>query len=228
MKKIIFVVFLLLSQHGVAESLQVDLNSIESEWASIYYGVPKAKQKAAYEKLLVKTENLAHRYPKDAGAMYWQAVIKASYADHQDAVSALDAIFEVRDLLKEAIKINPKTMNGSAYVVLGTLYYMAPAWPIAFGDDDEADKLLKTALEISPDGIDSNYFYGEFLVNNNKLKEAESYFEKASKAPIRREQVYGDTRLQEEAKAALQNTRLRKVSGAKSLFLSLFSSASAE
>ena len=38
-----------------------------------------------------------------------------------------------------------------------------PGWPIGFGDDAKARELLQKALAINPDGIDSNYFYGEFL-----------------------------------------------------------------
>ncbi|MGZ8236158.1 hypothetical protein [Methylobacter tundripaludum] len=228
MKKTTFVALLLLSSQCVAETLNESLNRIESEWAAIYYNTPKKQQKSAYLQLLDKTNQVSKQYPHDAEPLFWQAVVKASCADHQDAVSALDAIDEARDLLSKAIAINPKTMNGSAYVVLGTLYYMAPEWPIAFGNDDEAGKLLQTALKINPTGIDSNYYYGEFLLSNDKIKEAESYFKKASEAPVRPEQLFADNQLKEEAKLALKNTQNRKMSGAKSMFLSLFNSASAK
>jgi len=228
MKKTTFVALLLLSSQCVAESLKEAVNSIEYEWATTYYSASEQKQKSGYAALLDKTVKLSRQYPDNAEPLFWQAVVKASYADTQDAISALEAIHEVRDLLLKVIAINPRAMNGSAYVVLGTLYYMTPEWPIAFGDDKEADKLLKTALEINPDGIDSNYFYGDYLLSNNKVQEAEAYFEKASSAPVRPEQTYADTQLKQEAKLALKNARERKISGAKSLFLSLFNSASAK
>ena len=150
----------------------------------------------------------------------------ATNADHQDAVSALESIHKARDLLMKAIEINPQAMNGSAYVTLGTLYYMVPKWPIAFGDEATAQKMLQTALKINPNGIDSNYFYGDFLLSNNRLNEAEKYFKRAIAIPARTEQFYADNQLKEEAKLALESTKERKISSSKSLFASLFNSES--
>ena len=228
MKKLIFVVLLLLSTQCFAEDLKTSLKNIEAEWASIYYSTPKSKQGEAYLQLLDKTVNLARQYPNAAEPIFWQAVVTATYADQQDAFSALNAIQEARDLLIKAIKIDPETMSGSAYVTLGTLYYMVPKWPISFGDDDAAKQMLETALKINPDGIDSNYFYGEFLMLHNKPNDAAVYFERATAAPARTEQLYADNQLKAEAKLALKNTQNRKISGEKGIFLSLFNSASAK
>jgi len=228
MKKLVFVVLLLLSTQCFAESLKDSLKNIEAEWASVYYSMPKSKQGPAYVQLLDKAATLARQYPNAAEPIFWQAVLKATYAEQQDAFSALGAIHEARDLLIKAIKINPKTMGGSAYVTLGTLYYMAPKWPISFGDDDAAKQMLEAALKINPDGIDANYFYGEFLLLHNKPNEAALYFERATAAPARTEQLYADNQLKAEAKLALKNTHERKINGEKGIFLSVFSSASAK
>ena len=195
------------------------MQRIESEWAVIYYNTPKQKQEPSYRRLLDKTANLSRQHPKNAELMILEAMVKASNADHQDAVSALEAIHEARDLLLKAIEINPKAMKGSAYVILGTLYYMAPMWPIGFGDDAAAQKMLETALQINPDGIDSNYFYGDFLLTHNKLDEAETYFKRAISVPTRPEQLHADIQLKEEATRALKNTQERKISNAKNLFV---------
>ncbi|MCK9395209.1 MAG: hypothetical protein M0Q44_06445 [Methylobacter sp.] len=229
MKGLLFVVLLLLpSTQCFAENLKDSLRNIEAEWASIYYSVPKSKQGAAYVQLLDKTASLARQYPNAAEPIFWQAVLKATYADHQDAFSALSAIQEARDLLIKALKIDPETMSGSAYVTLGTLYYMVPKWPISFGDDDAAKQMLETALKINPDSLDANYFYGEFLLLHNKPNDAAIYFKKASAAPVRTEQLYADNQLKAEARLALENAQQRKISGQKGIFLSLFNSASAK
>lgn len=228
MKNIIFVVLLLLSTQCLAENLEDSLKNIEAEWALIYYSFPKSKQEPAFVQLLDKTTNLVRQHPDAAEPLFWQAVVKATYADHQDAFSALNTINEARDLLVKAIKINPETMSGSAYVTLGTLYYMVPKWPVSFGDDDAAKQMLEIALKINPNSIDANYFYGEFLMLHNKPNDAARYFEKATTAPVRAEQIYADNRLKEEAKLALKNTKNRKISGEKSIFLSLFNSASSK
>jgi Tfp pilus assembly protein PilF len=226
MKKTTFVALLLLSSQCLAENLNESLQSIESEWASIYYRMPKPKRGPEYCRLLDKAITLSRQHPKNAEPIIWEAIVKASNADHQDAVSALKAIHEARDLLHKAIVINPQAMSGSAYVTLGTLYYMAPKWPIGFGDEATAEKLLQTALKINPNGIDSNYFYGDFLLSNNRLNEAEKYFKRAIAAPARAEQAYADNQLKEDAKQALKNTKERKISSSKSLFASLFNSES--
>lgn len=228
MKNIIFVVLLLLSTQCLAENLEDSLKNIEAEWASIYYSFPKNKQEPAFVQLLDKTTNLVRQYPDAAEPLFWQAVVKATYADHQDAFSALSTINEARDLLVKAIKINPETMSGSAYVTLGTLYYMVPKWPVSFGNDDAAKQMLEIALKINPNSIDANYFYGEFLMLHNKPNDAARYFEKATAAPVRAEQLYADNQLKEEAKLALKNTKNRKISGEKSIFLSLFNTASSK
>jgi tetratricopeptide (TPR) repeat protein len=228
MKILFFVVFLLLPYTCSAESLNDSLNRIESEWAVIYYNTPKNQQADGYTRLLDKAVSLAKKYPAAAEPLFWQALIKASHAADMDAFDALAAIEEARELLVKVIAINPASMNGSAQVTLGTLYFMTPKWPIAFGDDDEAKKLLETALTINPNGIDSNYFYGEYLLQHNDLKAASQYFERAIAAPIRKEQAFADKQLKAEAKLALQNTRERKIGGEKNIFLSLFNSANAE
>ena len=74
---------------------------------------------------------------------------------------------------------------GSAYTSLGTLYHKVPGWPIGFGDDDDARVMLNKALAINPDGIDPNYFYGEYLYDERDYKQALVYLEKAKYAQPR-------------------------------------------
>lgn len=226
MRKTTFVALLLLSTQCIAENLNESLQGIENEWASIYYKIPKQKRGTEYRQLLERTIKLSKQHPKNAEPIIWEAIVKATNADHQDAVSALKAIHEARDLLIKAIAINPQAMSGSAYVTLGTLYYLAPKWPLGFGNEESAKKMLQTALDINPNGIDSNYFYGDFLLSINKLNEAEKYFKRAIVIPARAEQHYADNQLKEEAKLALKNINERKLNSSKGLFASLFNSKS--
>jgi len=228
MKKTTFVALLLLSPQSFAESLNDSLQRIESEWASIYYSTSKQKQGPAYSELLDKTIHLSRQHPNKAEPIIWEAIVKATNADHQDAVSALESIHDARDLLLKAIEINPQAMDGSAYVTLGTLYYMAPKWPIGFGDEETAQKMLQTALKINPNGIESNYFYGDFLLSNNNFNEAEKYFKRAIAIPARAEQFYADNQLKEQARIALKNTHESRISATKGLFASVFNSNSTE
>ena len=226
MKLTTFVALLILSFQCLADDLSSKVQSIESEWASIYYKLPKNKQEAAYDILLAKNQHLAEQFPNSAELLFWQALVLASNAELQDGYTALKAIHKARDLLQAALKIDPQTANGSAYVTLGTLYYMVPSWPIAFGDKNIAEQMFQSALKINPNGIDTNYFYGDFLLANNQPKAAQEYFEKALSAPTRKEQSFADSKLKDEVKLALANTKNRKLNGVKNTFLSLFNSAS--
>jgi len=207
MKKWLLILLMLVSQLCFAQSLSDSLSSIELEWAKVYYEQPKQKQQLAYPALLNKMAQLAKSHINDAGVIYWTALIKASYAAHQNPIDALDSIHEVRDLLNKSIAINPKIMNGAAYIVLGTLYDKAPPWPIAFGDDDVAKKMLETALEISPNGVTSNYFYGKFLLEHDDTQAAINYLKKAVSVPIRAEQPYPDNQLKHKAQRLLENIK---------------------
>ncbi len=229
MKKIFFVVFcLLLNDSCFADNLSNKLRRLESEWAQIYYSYPKSKQPEAYQHLLKKTASLVEKHPQRAEPKILHAVVISTNAGVENGFSALSSIRQARDLLLAAIALDPNAFDGSAFVNLGTLYYMVPGWPIAFGDNEKAEQLLLTALKINPNGIDANYFYGDFLLTQGKTEEAIKYFTLALNAPVRAEQAFADNKLQEEARTALLNTNYRKVSGAKDKFMSSFSSARAD
>lgn len=216
MNKLLFIILLLCSSYCLATPVQKTLQKIEQDWAVTYYGTAKAKQAEAYQHLIEQAKQTLQQYPTNTEAMFCLAMIKASMAEHEGIISALDTVIEAKDLLTKIIELNPNTMNGSAYVILGTLYYRVPAWPIAFGDHQQAEKLLQTALTINPNGIDSNYFYAKFLLANDKIEAAKRYFAKALAAPIRPEQPYADQQLKEEAKHVLQKLAEQKISEVKS------------
>jgi tetratricopeptide (TPR) repeat protein len=102
---------------------------------------------------------------------------------------------------------------------------MVPSWPVSFGDTQKAEQLLKASLAINPNGIDANYFYADYLLQQDRLAEAEIYFHKAAQSPIRSQQPLADSQLQNEAKLALANTQQRKLNNGRNKFLSLFTTA---
>ena len=87
---------------------------------------------------------------------------------------------------------SPKALDGSAYTSLGSLYYQVPGWPIGFGDDKKARELIATALTLNPDGIDPNYFLGDFLYRQRDYDGARKALERALKAPPRPDRPLGD------------------------------------
>lgn len=223
MNKYLFVVFLLLFSNSVyAVNLANAINNLEREWAAVYYNNPESKPALNYQGLLNKANSLAKQFPDRAEPLLWQAIIIASSADKHPPIQALEEISRAHDLLMHVINMTPDGMNGSAHVTLGTMYYMAPAWPVSFGDNNKAEELLTEALKINPDSIEANYFYGDFLLTQNLPEIAANYFKKAIAAPVRKTQQFADKSLQQQATLALSNANERKLSGSKKIFLSLF------
>ena len=207
MKQII-AIFLLLALNLMptlvkAGAVEQAVQKIESQWAHIHYNVAKEQQEAAYQQLLAEVKVLNLQHPDQAELIIQQAIIIASNADNIDAFSALEAANQARELLMRAIQLDPNASEGAAFVTLGSLYYMVPGWPIAYGDTNKADALLKKALVINPNTIDANYFYGDFLATQGKQKQAVSYFKRAVAIPVRKNQEFADNQLHKQAKLAI-------------------------
>lgn len=229
MLKTTIVALLLLACNTLfANDISDEINNIESQWANIYYAKNTLSQRKEYPVLLVKTQSLLQKHPDSAEFMIWQGIIISSNAAYQTPFNALESLDEAKRILNLAILKDPNALEGAAFVTLGTLYYMAPGWPISFGDQNQAEAYLKKGLEINPYSIDANYFYGDYLLSKGKLKEAEKFFTQALGAPTRDSQQYADNQLKKEATIALKNTEQRRFDSGKNKLISLFFSASSD
>ncbi len=229
MKKTTTVAILLLVSNILsANSIMPEINNIESQWARIYYNQNTVQKKRGYPILLEKIKKLSEKNPEAVEPLIWQALVIATNAEFESPFTALDSINTAKTLLEKTIQLNPNSLDGAAFVILGTLYYLTPGWPISFGDQKKAERLLKKGLEINPESIDSNYFYADYLLTKNKVNEAQKYFQLAINAPSRPEQQYADEQLKKEAFIALKNTQQRKLNSGRNNFMSLFSFSSVE
>ncbi len=220
------VVFLILfATPSFASDLAAAIDSLESEWAKVYYQSDESLQRKAYPGLIDKAAELGRRFPRAAEPKIWQATIIATNAAFQPSLAALSSLKTAKRLLEEAIALKPEALDGAAYVTLGTLYYMAPGWPISFGDNQLAEQMLQASLKINPDGIDANYFYADYLLQQDRSAEAEEYLRKAAQAPLRKNQYFADSQLQNEAKLALASTQQRKSNTGKNKFQAIFTAA---
>lgn len=167
------------------DGLDDDILVIQHEWARIHYQLPKDQQDKAFDVLEEQAGALETAYPNRAEPKVWQAIVLSTHAGVSGGLGALSKVKSARDLLLEAEQIDANVLDGSVYTSLGSLYYQVPGWPIGFGDDDKAEAMLKKALAINPDGIDPNYFYGDFLMRQKRSDEALVVLEKALHAPPR-------------------------------------------
>ena len=162
-----------------------DVAHLQQGWEQVKYQMPAAKQEQGFERLLAESEQVAARNPGSADVLIWHAIIESTYAGAKGGLGALKYVKEAKKNLEQALAINPNALAGSAYTSLGSLYYQVPGWPIGFGDDAKAQEMLKKGLAANPDGIDPNYFYGDYLFRKGAFDEAERYLLKALQAPAR-------------------------------------------
>jgi tetratricopeptide (TPR) repeat protein len=163
-----------------------ELLSIQQAWARVNYetaaGDARNQAFAALEK---RAESLTLQNPARPEALIWEGIIESSYAGAKGGLGALALSKEARGNLEAAIKLDPGALDGSAYTSLGVLYYKVPGFPVGFGDDKKAEKLLQQALKLNPNGIDPNYFYAEYLFEQGRYRQALQYLDKAGQAAPR-------------------------------------------
>lgn len=90
---------------------------------------------------------------------------------------------------------------------LGNLYYQVPGWPIGFGNDKKARDYLEKALQINPNGIEPNYFYGEFLYQEGEYEKALQVLNKAMNAPARLGRELSDAGQRKEIAAKIEDVK---------------------
>jgi len=197
MKKVLLAVCCILVHTGLYAA---SLAEFQSDWAIANYRLSGEAQIARFEQLDAKMAETMVATPKDPNLLIWQGIIKSTFAGKVSGFKALGLVKAARKSLEKAIAIEDHALNGSAYTSLGALYYQVPGWPIAFGSDKKARINLEKALAINPDGIDSNYFYADFLYQNGELAAAKTALVKAMSAPDRPGRDLADTGRREEIK----------------------------
>jgi tetratricopeptide (TPR) repeat protein len=186
--KIVLMSLLVMTQSAgaaVSSSAQTPaVREIQGEWARLYYMDEFRNQNYRELQTLARRANqLADDYPQNAEALVWDAIVLSTLAEKKGGLGALSLARQARLRLEQAEAIDPETLGGSVYASLGTLYSKVPGWPIGFGDDATAQKYFDKALAINPDGLDINYFYAEYLVDQGDRKLALEYIERALHAP---------------------------------------------
>lgn len=175
---------LLMLGSGMAQATDT-LPVIQQQWAVCQYQQTGKAKESCLEQLSSQADQASAKEAFRTDLLIWSAIVKSTWAGAKGGLGALGLVKEAKAKLEIALKQDPKALDGSAYTSLGSLYYQVPGWPVGFGDDEKAEQLLKQALAINPTGIDPNFFYGDFLLDQGRKAEAKSYLEKALSAPPR-------------------------------------------
>jgi len=201
---------LLLLATGALAGADDEVAQVRQEWERIKYQVAATEQANAFDQLVRQAESVMSQYPGSAEAAIWHGIVEASYAGAKGGLSALSAAKSARKSLEQALALDPNALHGSAYTSLGSLYYQVPGWPIGFGDDKKALELLKKGLALNPDGIDPNYFYGDFLFRTGDYAGAEAALGKALQAPPRPGRQLADEGRRKEVQELLKKVREKR------------------
>ena len=203
MGAVIFLNFAALPAVQAQDDFDAELKAVRDAWAIANYRTPANQQEEVFKKLMVQSGAFADKYPKRPEALIWDGIVLSTYAGVNAGFGAMAPAKKSRERFEAALAIDDKAMDGSAYTSLGTLYHKMPGWPIGFGSDKKARIYLEKALEISPNAIDPNYFYGEFLYDNGEYAKALPYLEKARQAPPRPGREIADAGRQAEITALM-------------------------
>lgn len=194
------------------DRLEKEARALQSEWADIFYKAPRSQQAGLYKALLTRIRALKDQHPERAEPMIVEAITLCTYSGSALGLDTLDVLEQARELLQKAIDLNPPALDGAAYMTLGNLYRRLPGWPVLYGDKALARQYFEHAVKLYPDAIDSNYFLGEFLLDQGDYDGALPYLEKSSRAPIRPSLRVSDEKLREENAEAMANARDHKPS----------------
>jgi tetratricopeptide (TPR) repeat protein len=206
----LFCVLLLIAIQAAWAGMEDDVARIRQQWERIKYQTPIKAQEDAYEKLAKESAQVMQQYPKQAEPAIWHGIVEASHAGAKGGLGALSLVKSARKSFETALELNPAALHGSAYTSLGSLYYQVPGWPIGFGDEKKALELLRQGLAINPEGIDPNFFLGDYLYRTGDYAGAEQALRKALQAPPREGRTLADEGRRREIAELMEKIRDKK------------------
>ena len=157
---------------------QVHANEVEhlqSQWDMITYELSAGERESALGKLAQVARRVCDKNPNNADLLIWKGVIVSSWAGEKGGLGALKLAKEAKAALEQALQIEPYALKGSAHTSLGVLYHQVPGWPIGFGSDKKARVHLEKGLAIDPQGIESNFFMAQLMLDEGEYAKSKQY-----------------------------------------------------
>ena len=184
--------------------MTTEVAALQQRWAEVNYLLKGKSQLEAFNTLIEDARKVTDADSANAEAWVWSGIIRSSYAGAKGGLGALSAAKAAKADLEKGMEIDAEALDGSAYTSLGVLYLNVPGWPVGFGDEEKGLEYLKKGLELSPSGIDSNYFYAEYLFKEDAFAESARYLNRALNAPARPGRELADQGRHGEIEAMLQ------------------------
>ena len=197
---------------GEIPSLKSELLRLAHDWEHVKLQVAdRDDQERQMASLAQRAGQIAKQYENTPDPIVWVGIITSEQAsianDNGSPVKALGLAKRARDILEEVEKTNPETMDAGAPTTLGVLYDRVPGFPIGFGDKARARYYLQEAIRNAPNGLDANFFYGDFLFKRGERSEAEKILERALTLPELSNRPLWDRSLRAAIRQALSEIR---------------------
>jgi len=189
-------------------SLKSELLRLARDWEHVKLEVSERDdQEKQMANLAQRAGKIAEQYENIPDPIIWVGIITSEQASLASAngspMKALELATRARDILEKVEKTNPETMDAGAPTTLGVLYDRVPGFPIGFGDTARARYYLQEAIRSAPNGLDANFFYGDFLYKHGEQSEAARVLERALTLPELSNRPIWDKSLREAIRQTL-------------------------
>ena len=169
-------------------ALRAEIKLLSRDWEQVKLQVDnRDEQEKQMAVLAQNAADIAKRYQGSPEAMIWVGIITSEQAsiasENGSPMKALVLAKCTRDILEKVEKVDPVTLDAAAPTSLGVLYYRVPEFPLGFGDKSKARHYLQEAITNAPNGLDANYFYGDFLYDQHEYAEVIKVLKRALTLP---------------------------------------------
>jgi tetratricopeptide (TPR) repeat protein len=169
--------------------LSAEIKLLSRDWEHVKLQIDNRDEQEKQMAVLAQhAADIAQRYQGSPEATIWVGIITSEQAsmasENGSPIKALVLAKRARDILEKVEKIDPVTLDAAAPTSLGVLYYRVPEFPLGFGDKSKARHYLQEAITNAPNGLDANYFYGDFLYEQHEYTEAIKVLKRALTLPV--------------------------------------------
>jgi tetratricopeptide (TPR) repeat protein len=166
------------------EAMNADVRHLDDGWAHIKYEVKDRDERIKdLDALATEANSTVSRYPGQVKPLLWDGIIASEQAAVAPIIHKLGFASTARKLFERAEASGGSGPDGAVAMCLGVIYYKVPRFPMGFGDVDKARHYLETALAKDPNGLDANFFYGDFLIKRGEKDKARTVLTHALSAP---------------------------------------------
>jgi hypothetical protein len=155
--------------------------------------------------LLARAGQRREAEPDSADAWLASGILRATYA-RSLGIKGLRELELARTELRRSTALDGDWMDGYAEAFLARLYATVPGWPISFGSDRQATRLLAEVVGRKPRSLAGNLYEGMRLLDEGERAQAAIRLKIARKGGLDCECPHWSATLRAQASEALERT----------------------